>query len=73
MDIKCIENNPAEIVDKYIQERFDIDKFKIDDFSLMPHGKLLTDSRGQQILIFYDILTDTIKYRLPFQSEEQRS
>lgn len=57
-------------VNKFINENFEVEKFQITDFNLLPGGKVLTDANGDTILIFYDIQTDKVVYEFGVKSQE---
>lgn len=51
-----------KMVENFIAENFEIDKFTVTDFKLLPAGKVLTDKNNEMILIFFDIQTEKVVF-----------
>ncbi len=47
---------------QYLQENFDLEHFQVSDFPLMPGGKILKGKQGGELLIYWDILQQQIKW-----------
>lgn len=48
----------------WIAENFTPGSITVEEFPLMPHGYIVRDASGGEMLVYYDLLTDTVKYRL---------
>lgn len=54
---------PETLVNEFINEQFVREAVTVEDFSLFPFGKLLTDKNGETMVIFFDLLSGNVEYR----------
>lgn len=57
-------NNKETEVMEFIRDNFYPD-ITVNDFPLFPFGKLLRDNQGGEMVIFFDLLTDSVKWVYP--------
>jgi len=53
-----------EKVKAWIEENFELEAIKLEPFPALPGGHIITDKNGETMLVYYDWLTDRIKYKL---------
>lgn len=53
----------TEVV-KFINDNFEVEQFEITECKLIPAGKILTDKTGNSILIYFDINTDKVVFKI---------
>ena len=59
-------NKTFEIaVQKFIEDNFETGAIIISDFPLFPYGQRIVDHKGEEMVVFYDLLTDQIKTIFP--------
>lgn len=46
------------LVDRYIEDTFNLSGFTVEDVPLFPDGKKIIDQNGESLLIFNDIMYD---------------
>lgn len=56
---------PAQMVEQFISENFDLEYFQIIDFQLFPYGKRVVDQSGKEIVVFWDYLTNSVSWDFP--------
>ena len=49
----------------FISENFDPDKITIEKSNLLPFAQIIKDSIGGQMMIYFDLLTDSVKWKFP--------
>lgn len=49
-------------VENFINENFEVENFSISDCKLFPAGKILTDKKGETILIYFNINTNKVDF-----------
>jgi hypothetical protein len=47
-------------VNKFIEGNFQFEFFEIEDFPFFPYGKLLTDRKGEIMVVYYDIMSGIV-------------
>lgn len=50
-------------VANFISENFEVEQFRIRDCKLFPAGKILTDKKGNEMLIYFDINKDKVVFK----------
>jgi len=58
-------NKPETEVMKFIQDNFFPELITINDFPLFAYGKLIRDNQGGEMVIFFDLLMDSVKWVYP--------
>jgi len=58
-------NEVSSRVMKFIQDNFFPELITINDFPLFVYGKLIWDNQGGEMVIFFDLLTDSVKWVYP--------
>lgn len=58
-------SDPAKAVAAWIKENFEPGAIKVTDFPAFPYGKLITDRKGQSMVVYYDIMTGRVAYTFP--------
>lgn len=53
----------SDKVKAWIADNFEMDAVKVEPFELVPGGHTVTDSKGEQILVWYDFIRDRIEYK----------
>lgn len=54
-----------KIVLQYLDETFDLSSFTVIDFPLLPGGKIVRDTKSDELLFYHDILDGKIKWKEP--------
>lgn len=54
-----------KIVIDFINENFVPESIVVTDFPLFPAGKKIIDSNGGEMVVFYDLLTNAVKWIYP--------
>jgi hypothetical protein len=54
-----------ERVLNWIQANFDTDQIKLEEFSLMPGGHRIIDRDGNEMLVYWDIANQQVKWVYP--------
>ena len=49
----------------FIEETFETDLIKVEDFELFTHGKQVIDREGKFMLVFFDLLADDVQQLFP--------
>lgn len=49
----------------FINENFYIDEITVTDFPALPYGKRIIDRNGDEMVVFYDIMTGNVKWAFP--------
>lgn len=49
---------------KWIEDNFDTAEITTQCFDLMPGGVIVKDISGASLLVYLDVMTDTVKFRL---------
>jgi hypothetical protein len=49
----------------WIEENFVLSEVVLEDCNLFPYCKRLRDKQGSEMLIYFDLLTDQVKYIFP--------
>jgi hypothetical protein len=57
--------SPREEVAQWIEDNFDPGAVTITDFPAFPYGKLLTDRKGETMVVYYDIVVGMVTYTFP--------
>ncbi len=52
-------------VKRWLADTFKLNDITLEDFPLMPGGTILRDRNGGEMLVYLDILTDTVKWTFP--------
>jgi hypothetical protein len=61
-----MESTPSEKVMKFIADNFEnIDDLTIEDFPLLPYGKRIIDKDGGEMVMYWDVLKQRIKWAMP--------
>lgn len=58
-------NEVSSRVIKFIQDNFFPELIIINDFPLFAYGKLIRNNQGGEMVIFFDLLTDSVKWVYP--------
>lgn len=58
-----MDSNRLE-VQKYITSNFNLLDFWVKEFPLLPGGVVLEDSEGEEILVYWDIVKQKIKWEV---------
>jgi hypothetical protein len=49
----------------WIEQNFEPDAVTITEFPLFPFGKKVTDQAGDEMVVYFDLLTNTVKFTFP--------
>lgn len=49
----------------FIDKNFDISEIKLKDFKYLPGGTIVVDKDKKEMIVFYDLLNDKVKYTFP--------
>lgn len=60
-----ITMKPLEKVREFITANFHFDKIRLKEFPLMPGGIRVIDQVGTELLFYYDLLVDRVKWVEP--------
>jgi hypothetical protein len=58
-------NGYQEAVQTFINDNFELGSLTIEEFPLFAAGKRLIDHTGTEIVIYFDLLTNNVKYIFP--------
>lgn len=56
--------NKQAVLD-FISENFEPSAVTIEDFPLFPSGKRVIDRQGGEMVVFFDLLTNSVKWVFP--------
>lgn len=66
MELKQNGSNKAKVME-FLEQHFDLTKFQVKDFPLMPGGVILIDEHGDKLLFYHDFLHQKIMWEeIPF-------
>lgn len=51
-----------EKVKAWIEENFELEGIKVEPFPALPGGHVITDKNGETMLVYWDFMTEQIKY-----------
>ena len=51
-------------VKAWIEEQFDPGSITVKPCPVVPGGQIITDAQGQEMLVYYDIMTDEVRYQI---------
>ncbi len=60
---------PGDRVKAWIAENFYLEAITVEPFPLLPGGHRVIDRNGEEMVVFYDFLTDEIKHVFPDNKE----
>ena len=49
----------------WIAENFEPEAVRVEPFDLFPHGRRVIDAQGGEMIVFWDLATNTVKYEFP--------
>lgn len=49
----------------WIADNFDLSAVTIEPSNLLPFAHIVKDQQGGQMVVYYDLLTDSVKYKFP--------
>jgi hypothetical protein len=52
-------------VDQWIEQNFVLSAIKVIPYHLFPFGQRIIDCHGDEMLVYFDFLTDKVKYVFP--------
>ena len=55
----------AKAVAKWIESNFVPGSILIEPFEAFPCGRRIIDSRGDEMVVYFDLITDTVKFIFP--------
>lgn len=58
-------SSPMAEIAKWIDRNFDLEYVTVTDFPLFPFGRMVTDRKGQSMVVYYDIMTGRVAYTFP--------
>lgn len=51
------------MVKAWINDNFELDKIKIEDFPLFYAGFKIIDQNNGEMIVYYDLMTESVKYK----------
>lgn len=54
-----------KVVLDFINDNFEPGSVTVEDFPGFPFGKQITDRNGDKMLVYFDLLTDSVKWVYP--------
>lgn len=61
--VSKLDSNKKHVM-SWIDSNFDVRAFNVQDFPALPGGVLLTDSSGDSVLVWWDILFQRVKFEV---------
>ena len=52
-------------VNDWIKANFDLSEIVVEEFLVLPYGRLIKDRNGDQMAVFYDYFYDRVSYFFP--------
>lgn len=56
----------SDKVTEWIDANFETDEITIEEFPLLPKGKVITDKNGHKMLVYYDFLYCKVEIKVHF-------